>query len=264
MEIVALVENTTRSGLAVKHGLSFYIRTRAHRLLFDLGPDGTLFENALKKAIDIAEVDTVIISHGHYDHGGALKRFLEINSKAKIYVQREAFEPHYSKRGLVKVPIGIDEKLKNKRQIVLLEGDCRIDGELSLFTVDKTEKYHSSANDSLYDRNGRDAFSHEQNLIITENQVAIVMGCGHAGVVNIMEKAGDCEPHVCVGGFHLFNPHTKKTVPRDVLDGIAVELQKYADTEFYTCHCTGEEAYEYLSQKMKNLHYISCGDRLEV
>lgn len=190
--------------------------------------------------------------------------FLEINSTARIFVQREAFEPHYSERESVRVPIGIDETLKTHRQMVLLDGDYKIDEELSLFTVDKREKYYSSANDVLYDRNGRDVFSHEQNLIITENQVAVVMGCGHTGVVNIMEKAGCCAPSVCIGGFHLFNPRTKETVAEDVLDGIAGELQRYADTRFYTCHCTGEEAYGYLSQKMDNLHYISCGDRLEI
>lgn len=264
MEIVSLVENTTKSGLAVKHGLSLYIRTKAHRLLFDLGPGETLFENARKMDIDIADVDTVIISHGHYDHGGALKRFLEINSAAKIYVQAAAFEPHYSKRGLMKVPIGLDKKLKADKQIILLDGDYKIDKELSLFTVEKTEKFYSSANDALYDKNGRDTFSHEQNLIITESRTVAVMGCGHAGVVNIMEKAQCWRPRICIGGFHLFNPHTKETVPSNVLDGIAGELRNYKDTEFYTCHCTGEEAYEYLSQRMKNLHYLSCGDRLEI
>ncbi|MGO0807173.1 MBL fold metallo-hydrolase, partial [Clostridioides difficile] len=34
-------------------------------------------------------MDTVIISHGHFDHGGALKKFLDINSVANIYVQKE-------------------------------------------------------------------------------------------------------------------------------------------------------------------------------
>lgn len=43
--------------------------------MFDLGPDKTLFENAVKRNIDISKVDTVIISHGHIDHGGALKVF---------------------------------------------------------------------------------------------------------------------------------------------------------------------------------------------
>lgn len=264
MVITSLVENTTKSELKAKHGLSLYIETKSHRILFDLGPDETLFENAEKKKIDITSVDTVIISHGHYDHGGALGKFLKINSLADIYVQRKAFEPHYSKKRFLKIPIGIDQKWKAHRQIALLDGDYKIDEELSLFTVDKAEQCYSSANDVLYDKNGRDTFSHEQNLIITEDQTAVVMGCGHAGVVNIMEKAEYSKPCVCIGGFHLFNPIMKTTVSNDLLDDIAGRLQKYKDTQFYTCHCTGKEAYQYLAQKMENLHYMACGDRLEV
>ena len=71
MKIISLVENTTKSELKAKHGLSLYIETKKHKILFDLGPDKTLFENAVKRNIDISKVDTVIISHGHIDHGGA-------------------------------------------------------------------------------------------------------------------------------------------------------------------------------------------------
>ncbi|WRK52351.1 MBL fold metallo-hydrolase [Coprobacillaceae bacterium CR2/5/TPMF4] len=89
MRITSLVENTTKSELKTKHGLSLYIETKSHKILFDLGSDSTLFENAMKRNIDISKVDTVIISHGHFDHGGALKKFLDINSVANIYVQKE-------------------------------------------------------------------------------------------------------------------------------------------------------------------------------
>ena len=78
MRITSLVENTTKSELKTKHGLSLYIETKSHKILFDLGSDSTLFENAMKRNIDISKVDTVIISHGHFDHGGALKKFLNI------------------------------------------------------------------------------------------------------------------------------------------------------------------------------------------
>ena len=84
MRIVPLVENTTKSELKAKHGLSLYIETKLHKILFDLGSDNTLFENAVKRNIDISKVDTVIISHGHFDHGGALKKFLDVNSSANI------------------------------------------------------------------------------------------------------------------------------------------------------------------------------------
>ena len=67
MRITSLVENTTKSELKTKHGLSLYIETKSHKILFDLGSDSTLFENAMKRNIDISKVDTVIISHGHFD-----------------------------------------------------------------------------------------------------------------------------------------------------------------------------------------------------
>jgi len=85
MKITVLVENTCRPGFSATHGLSLYVETTRHRLLFDLGPDETLFDNAARLSIDLARVDTVILSHGHLDHGGALKRFLSLNHTALIY-----------------------------------------------------------------------------------------------------------------------------------------------------------------------------------
>ena len=258
MRIVPLVENTTKSELKAKHGLSLYIETKLHKILFDLGSDNTLFENAVKRNIDISKVDTVIISHGHFDHGGALKKFLDVNSSANIYVQKEAFEPHYSKTLLLKIPVGIDSKLKSNRQIILLDGDYKIDDELSLFTVSKTNKFYSPANKSLYDEKGKDTFRHEQNLIISEKQAVLIMGCGHAGVVNIMQKAEKYRPCFCIGGFHLFNPFTRKSVSKELLDDIVMELQKYKDMKFYTCHCTGKTAFDYLSHHILYILRRNC------
>ena len=264
MKITALVENKSNSELKAAHGLSLYIETNNHKILFDLGPDHTLFENAEKRGIDLSEIDTVIISHGHADHGGSLGKFLEVNSKAKIYIQKNAFEPHYTKLLFLKVPVGLDKTLQDSPQIVPINGDYKIDDELTLFTVSDTAKCHSPANDVLYDHNGRDSFSHEQNLIITENQTALITGCGHAGVVNILDKAKSYQPTFCIGGFHLFNPVARKTVPSALLDQIAQQLSCYRDTKFYTCHCTGLKAYEHLSKQLKNLSYLSCGDSIEI
>lgn len=264
MRITALVENTTRSELKAKHGLSLYIETKLHKILFDLGSDHTLFENAAKRKIDLSKVDTVVISHGHMDHGGALREFLSLNVIARIYVQKEAFEPHYSKTLFWKIPVGIDPALQTNSQIILLNGDYQIDEELSLFTVNQTNRFYSPANNSLYDQKGRDTFAHEQNLIVSENQTALIMGCGHAGVVNIIEKADIYQPELCIGGFHLYNPITRKSVSQALLDGISLELQKYQNIQFYTCHCTGKKAYHDLSRRMNHLKYLSCGDTIEV
>ncbi len=264
MEITSLVENTSNCELKAKHGLSLYIETQKHRILFDLGPDRTLFDNAKKRNIDLTRIDMVIISHGHSDHGGALRDFLKINSIAKVYVQRKAFEPHYSKTLFLKIPVGIDKALEAYPQVIPLEGDYRIDDELFLFTVSEAYKCYSPINGVLYDKNGKDGFSHEQNLIITENQSVLIVGCGHAGIVNILDRAKSYLPKVCVGGFHLNNPLTKKCVPSALLDEIAEALRDCKDTQFYTCHCTGEKAFQYLSKRMPNLSYLSCGESIDI
>ncbi len=264
MRITSLVENTSACELKTRPGLSLFIETRNHKILFDLGPDRALFENAKKKNIDLTKIDTVIISHGHFDHGGALRDFLKINGNAKVYVQRKAFQPHYSKTLFLKIPVGIDHTLEAHPQVILLDGDYQIDDELFLFTVKETYKCHSPANDVLYDKNGKDAFSHEQNLIITEDQSVLIMGCGHAGVVNILNRAKSYQPKVCVGGFHLYNPLTKRVVPFALLNEIAEALRKHENTRFYTCHCTGIKAYQYLSKQMPNLFYLSCGEVIEI
>ena len=263
MRITALVENKSNCELIPIHGLSLYIETEKHKMLFDLGPDDTLLKNAEKRGIDLGRVDTVIISHGHFDHGGALGAFLERNQTARVYVQRRAFEKHFSKSlGFIKAPVGLDRKLMEHPQVVLVDGEYRIDEELLVFTVADRSKFYSVANDTLYDENGRDTFAHEQDLMIFGEKNALIMGCGHCGVVNILERAKEYRPNVCIGGYHLSIPVTKKTVPEEILAGIANELEQY-DMDFYTCHCTGDTAYAYLAQRVSSMRYLSCGESVE-
>ena len=97
MEIVSLVENTSRCGLAVEHGLSLFIRLDDGRsVLFDMGQDRLFYDNAVSLGVDLSMVGVAVLSHGHYDHGGGLGVFLEQNSLAKVYVNNHAFEPHFS------------------------------------------------------------------------------------------------------------------------------------------------------------------------
>ncbi|MBE5759517.1 MAG: MBL fold metallo-hydrolase [Clostridiales bacterium] len=261
MKIISLVENISHSELEAGYGLALYIETEKHTLLFDLGPDETIIRNAKKRGIDLSLVDTVIISHGHWDHGGALEAFLKINDHAKIYIQKEAFAPHFRKYMGDEAYIGLETSLMENKQFVLLTGDHEIDEELFLFTVTNIEKNRSEANDTLFMEDGLDRFSHEQSLIIKGEKNTLIMGCGHTGVTNIMEKAAVFAPKVCIGGFHLYNPTTKKTVSDALLENIAAELSQY-DTDFYTCHCTGEEAFRYLSEKLRHMEYFSCGEAI--
>ena len=97
MRIVTLIENTScQASLCCEHGLSLYIETGKHRILFDAGQTGAFADNAEKLGIDLRTVDLAVLSHGHYDHGGGLKRFLEINHTAPVYLSRNAFGAYYN------------------------------------------------------------------------------------------------------------------------------------------------------------------------
>ena len=76
MKISVLAENTACDNLFdCEHGLSLYIDTGKNKILFDMGQSNLFEKNAEKLGIDLSEVDIAILSHGHYDHGGGLKRF---------------------------------------------------------------------------------------------------------------------------------------------------------------------------------------------
>ena len=84
MKIVMLMENTVCArSFACEHGLSMYIETGSRKILFDMGASDQFAANAQKAGVDLTQVDTAILSHGHNDHGGGLQTFLALNKKAK-------------------------------------------------------------------------------------------------------------------------------------------------------------------------------------
>lgn len=77
MKITSIIENTSTIGLPVEHGLSLYVQLdNGQNVLFDMGQRRLFTENAERLGLSISNVDTAIISHGHYDHGGGLRAFL--------------------------------------------------------------------------------------------------------------------------------------------------------------------------------------------
>jgi len=132
MKIISLTENTTKKdNIAAEHGLSLYIEANGQKILFDMGQTDSFYKNALTLGIDLSEIDIAILSHGHYDHGGGLKQFLEINKKAPVYINAKAFEPHFN--GTEKY-IGLDITLKDSSRLVYVGNDKIIDTYLGIFS----------------------------------------------------------------------------------------------------------------------------------
>lgn len=99
MRIVTLIENTPGAeGCAHEHGLSLYVQTSRHRLVLDTGATGAFADNAAAVGIDLTTVDTVVLSHGHYDHAGGLLRMAQLAPGAPIWMQRGAGRDFYTGR----------------------------------------------------------------------------------------------------------------------------------------------------------------------
>lgn len=273
MKIISLVDNkSNKIGLRYEHGLSLYIETKKHKLLFDLGA-GTLFaDNALSLGIDLKVIDTVIISHGHYDHGGGLAKFLSINDKAIVYIKKQAFADYYSERTSGTAYIGLDKALSQNPRFVFTDDDMTIDDELELFSDVKITDERFSLNKKLKVKIGNelleDDFKHEQNLIIkSSGKRILVAGCAHNGITNIIRKFIDIvgsSPDYVIAGFHLSNPASGKNEEDAMIYALADKLNEW-NTEYFTCHCTGVEPFEKLKEKLNNkLDYLAAGDIINI
>ncbi len=275
MKVINLFENTKgRPGCAAEHGLSFYIETKKHKLLMDTGVSDLLIENAECCGVDLAAVDTVVISHGHYDHADGLVSFTKMNPHAKIYIQKDANGAFYdiNPDGTKGKYIGIDPVVRTLPQIEWVDGDLTIDDELFLFSGISGTKFRPSGNAELKKEvDGelmQDHFAHEQCLVVKQDGKRILFsGCAHSGILNVLDRFAEVcgsEPDVVISGFHMMK---KGRYDKEELRAIlktAHELEK-TKTVYYTCHCTGERAYELMRRVMGNqIRYVHCGEEIEV
>lgn len=256
MKIVILMEDTCAgSSCAYEHGLSVYVETEKHKLLVDTGASDAFLRNADALGIDLAKVDTVVLSHGHYDHAGGILAFYERNPDAVIYMQKSACEDYYHGERY----IGIDKRIAGLPCVRLLEGDCRIDDELFLFTHITGRKYFAKSNLLLSKRvdgkNIQDTFAHEQCLVITQGQEhTLVSGCAHNGILNILsryKKLYQKDPAAVISGFHMMKKGDYTKEEADIVLETAKQLRGM-DTVFYTGHCTGDKALALMEPVMGN------------
>lgn len=258
MKITCLVENTSvNDKIGVEHGLSLFIESNNKRILFDMGQSDLFAVNARELCVDLSKVDFAVLSHGHYDHGGGLLRFLELNKDAPVYLNRFAFEPHFN--GTEKY-IGLDRSLEENERLIFTDGFTFICDGITLHSCndfDLINDIDSGGLSTLSDGEFLpDDFRHEQYMLIEENDKRILFsGCSHKGIINICNIF---KPDILIGGFHYSKyPLDEKLIKH------AEKLDSY-ETVFFTCHCTGEEQYDFMKHHMKNLNRISSGQTIEL
>ena len=256
MKITALVENTTSDArLGCEHGLSLYIEACGCRLLFDTGQSGLFARNAAALGVDLGAVELAVLSHGHYDHGGGLARFLELNARAPVWLSRYAFQPHYHGAGRY---IGLDQALAASGRLRFVDEEAVPAPGITLAACNgRPKKLDMGCAGLTVLEGGRylpEDFRHELYLLLEEGgRRVLISGCSHKGILNIVDWFA---PDVLVGGFHFSG------LPLDdTLAGYARALDASGAT-FYTCHCTGRRQYAFMQPYMRRLHYLAAGQTI--
>lgn len=243
--ITTLTENSVAvagKGLKAEHGLSFYIQTPQTTLLFDTGQTDTCVTNAAKLAVDLKTVQTVVLSHGHYDHTGGLGALLDIHPHLTLIAHPDAFGEKRARGAFIGAPLSADQ-LKQKGVSLRLESgpvdigpDIQTTGEIRMTTdFEAIEPVFSAG------KNKTDPFRDDQALILnTSEGIVVVFGCAHRGAINTLKQVraltGAERIHAIMGGLHLLNAGPEK------LERIIAWFRHFDIQWMGVGHCTGQWA----------------------
>lgn len=257
-----------RVGPLAEHGFSVLIQvkrgTESHTILFDTGVTATTMAHNMKALrIDPDQIESVVISHGHIDHGGGLSAVL---SQIKDRPVPVVLHPHgLRKRYLIK-PDG------EKTDISIMDADSLraqgaeviesiepypVAGGLAVASgqVKRQVDFEKGFPFGFAEIDGKIAEDFEtiddQAIVMNlkDKGLIVISGCGHAGIVNTAlhckEITGIDKMHVIMGGFHLTGDFYEP-----VIDKTVASIEKLSPRYVIPCHCTGWKAIHRFAQEM--------------
>lgn len=248
------------------HGLSLlltaHIGSEMRTLLFDAGPEGAGFlRNTQILGVDFAQVDSVVLSHGHWDHAGGLVDAIEAIAKARrgagveCYVHPGMFAQRATPRAggelVVHEPVPNPEQLAAAGATVVNTREPRAIGGGAFYVsgeIPRVTKYEVGLPGQV--RRSADGQSWEPDpLLMDERFISvhvkdkgqfIFSACSHAGLINVLHHARSVFPEVplfgVMGGLHL-SGITEKIIPETIAD-----LKTFGLGFLAPGHCTGWRA----------------------
>ena len=270
VELVILVDNVAGTGgLQAEHGLSILVSGPGRKVLFDAAatPE-TLLANARTLGVDLASLDSVVISHGHYDHTGGLGAVVQGRPGLKVYVHSGAFNRRWSDqpgRPLrdISCPHSIEWLYQSGAVFHSVTHPERLEGWLVVSGPIGGPKHGRDV--YVVRKAGEmvvDSFEDEMCLLVRgQDGWAVITGCCHRGLRNTLRTAsflarGEALTAL-IGGLHLRKAGTHK------LNEVVELVRRHKVRSLYPCHCTGEESVRFLQAALPGqVRVISAGSRV--
>jgi 7,8-dihydropterin-6-yl-methyl-4-(beta-D-ribofuranosyl)aminobenzene 5'-phosphate synthase len=252
MKITVLTDNSVRCGttLTAEHGFSLLLETNGRKILFDTGQSGRFLDNARIIGAPVEAIDTVILSHGHYDHTGGLAALSGYLSECGTKTPDYFFHPAAACRR---------KRIRNGNILINDPGEIlngcptahptteavKITDSLWLLSgIPSTVPFEKRRAGDEIEQKGTwvpDMVPDDSALVWEGSQgLVIIAGCAHAGVCSTIEAAitttGEERIADLIGGLHLVSASKSRIhATREYLEGCHLQ-------EIHPCHCTGFEA----------------------
>lgn len=235
-------------------GFAALVEADGRRILFDTGAKSDVGQKNLQTLkLDLADVRDVVLSHWHWDHmGGFMPLRREAMAKqptalARTHVAEGFFDsrvgtpPGVELNQMIRVRLDYEAtggKFVVHAKPVELQPGVWLTGPVPRPHPERNWSGRTQVKTAAGVR--EDTLNEDMALVVdTEQGLVIVTGCGHAGVVNIIEHARKvvrpAKVHALIGGIHLFNANEQ------TLAWTAEKLRAFGVDHFIGAHCTGLE-----------------------
>jgi 7,8-dihydropterin-6-yl-methyl-4-(beta-D-ribofuranosyl)aminobenzene 5'-phosphate synthase len=254
MKITVLNDNAPGKGCLAEFGLSYLIEAD-RSVLLDTGITDIFIQNAVRLNISLDDVDTIVLSHGHYDHGNGLQY---LRAK-KLICHPDVFMRRYNKKDNSYIGLNLtEEDARRKFDIIFSRTPYNISPEIIfLGEIPRYNDFEAQITHFKDDTGADDFVPDDSALAITTSKgLVVISGCAHAGICNTIDYArevtGISTIHAVMGGFHLRsdNEQTRQTI--DYLKKLKVE-------KVYPSHCTALPALAKFYEAF-NIHQVLTGD----